>query len=242
MQHLDPDVLTQYALGRPDSTGDEHLSICARCQTDVDQLRAVVATARATTPEDRPEAPPPAVWDRVLAEIDADDDTRRRPGVTLLRRRRRETSRPGWPVTAAAAVVGLLAGVGITVAALGESENPPVVAAPDQPSTIAQARLGGLGEARATGSARVVATGQGRRLVVDVDGLTAERGFYEVWLLDRTASKLVSLGVLSGGTASLPVPDELDLTRFPVVDVSLEPLDGDPAHSKNSVVRGSLRA
>jgi hypothetical protein len=36
------------------------------------------------------------------------------------------------------------------------------------------------------------------------------------------------------------IPDGLDLAEFPVVDVSREPLDGDPAHSSDSISRGTL--
>ena len=34
--------------------------------------------------------------------------------------------------------------------------------------------------------------------------------------------------------------DSVDLARFSVVDVSAEPLDGDPTHSGDSIVRGAL--
>ena len=34
------------------------------------------------------------------------------------------------------------------------------------------------------------------------------------------------------------MPDGLEISQFPVVDVSDEPFDGDPAHSGGSIVRG----
>ena len=34
----------------------------------------------------------------------------------------------------------------------------------------------------------------------------------------------------------------LDLTEFPLLDISVEPLDGDPTHSGVSVARGDLDA
>ena len=46
--------------------------------------------------------------------------------------------------------------------------------------------------------------------------------------------------VQGGGEVSLEVPSGVDLTEYPVVDVSVEPLDGDPSHSGVSVVRGRL--
>jgi hypothetical protein len=46
--------------------------------------------------------------------------------------------------------------------------------------------------------------------------------------------------VLDGAEGRFDLPDGLDLTQFPVVDVSEEHFDGDPAHSGDSVVRGPL--
>jgi hypothetical protein len=51
---------------------------------------------------------------------------------------------------------------------------------------------------------------------------------------------MVPVGVVRSGDTVLPLPDDLDLTTYPVVDVSVEPMDGDPAHSGLSVARGSL--
>jgi hypothetical protein len=38
------------------------------------------------------------------------------------------------------------------------------------------------------------------------------------------------------------VPEGLDLDAFPIVDVSVEQLDGDPLHSGVSVCRGQIEA
>ena len=54
---------------------------------------------------------------------------------------------------------------------------------------------------------------------------------------------MYSLGVLPpSGVQSYPIPPELDggLGAYTIVDVSLEPYDGNSAHSHNSLVRGSL--
>ena len=40
------------------------------------------------------------------------------------------------------------------------------------------------------------------------------------------------------GTFALPAG--LDLSEYPIVDVSDEPVDGNPAHSSVSIVRGTL--
>ena len=109
------------------------------------------------------------------------------------------------------------------------------------PTVVARAALEPLPEKRAAGVAEVIDTTQGRSLSVDVTGLTATSGYYEVWLLDADATRLVSIGLLGSGQGSYVLPADLDLGDFPVVDISLEPFDGDPAHSTDSVVRGRLQ-
>jgi anti-sigma-K factor RskA len=51
---------------------------------------------------------------------------------------------------------------------------------------------------------------------------------------------MVPLGVVAPGSQTVELPADLDLGRFPLVDVSVEPLDGDPTHSGVSVARGEL--
>ena len=71
---------------------------------------------------------------------------------------------------------------------------------------------------------------------------TSTTRYYEVWLLEPDVSGLVPLGTTQAGTTVFEIPAGLDLDQFPVVDVSVEPLDGDPAHSGDSVVRGVLES
>jgi hypothetical protein len=64
-------------------------------------------------------------------------------------------------------------------------------------------------------------------------------GFYEVWML-RDPAHLVALGsfrVGPGGRARVDLPVTASARRFPVLDISREPADGDPAHSGHSVLR-----
>ena len=62
-------------------------------------------------------------------------------------------------------------------------------------------------------------------------------------LADGRPDQLISLGVLdSRHSGTFPVPADVDVASYPFVDVSLEPLDGNPAHSSDSVVRGTLPA
>ena len=64
-------------------------------------------------------------------------------------------------------------------------------------------------------------------------------GFYEVWML-RDAAHVVALGsfrVGPDGRARVDLPVTASSLRFPVLDISREPADGDPAHSGHSVLR-----
>jgi len=64
-----------------------------------------------------------------------------------------------------------------------------------------------------------------------------------VWLLDLEQGRMVALGVLDDrGRGRLTLPDGVRVADYPEVDVSLEPDDGDPAHSGDSVLRGELPA
>ncbi|HEX5947716.1 MAG TPA: anti-sigma factor [Acidimicrobiales bacterium] len=131
-----------------------------------------------------------------------------------------------WLVGAAAAAVLLVVGVAV----LGD----------DSPSqqVVASVDLDRLGDA-GSGAAELLEEDGRYRLQVDTADLDPGDGFLEVWVIDSEVSKLVSLGpVRPDGTYDLP-PD-LDPRQFPVVDVSVEPLDGDPAHSGDSVLRGQL--
>jgi len=90
------------------------------------------------------------------------------------------------------------------------------------------------------GTARmVVSDADGEQLVVSVSDLPAD-GYYEVWLRDEAASRLISLGTVSSTTTTLPVPPGVDLSRFPIVDVSQERFDGDPSHSGVTVAAGPM--
>ncbi len=61
-----------------------------------------------------------------------------------------------------------------------------------------------------------------------------------MWLSDRNVERLVSLGTMTGDRASFPIPEGLDLDEYVIVDVSREHFDGDPTHSGDSIVRGTL--
>lgn len=151
------------------------------------------------------------------------------------RRSRRHRSRAAWlPVAAAACAVGLIGG--IAGGAWWQSTRTPA------PSPVVyEAQLDALPGWSASGSAAVEESADGRRdVVVDLLGDAGDDGLREVWLLTPDATGLVSVGLLDGSTGRFAIPAGIDLTEFSVVDVSAEPADGNPAHSGDSIVRGSL--
>ena len=101
--------------------------------------------------------------------------------------------------------------------------------------------------AQAQASAELVVD-SGRHSIVIVDAAlpTPEAGTdFEVWLIRPDAAgevaSLVSLGVIDPtDPGSLAVPAGYDPDAYFVVDISIEPRDGDAAHSGRTILRGPL--
>ncbi|MFI7022646.1 anti-sigma factor [Micromonospora sp. NPDC049900] len=112
--------------------------------------------------------------------------------------------------------------------------------APPAQTVVASARLDAYGStpARARGDARVLDSGE---LHPHVANLPAVPGYYEVWLINPNTMEMFSIGVLgTGNEVLLPLPPNVDLGKYSVVDVSAERFDNDTAHSGDSLLRGSL--
>ncbi|UNK45248.1 anti-sigma factor [Arthrobacter sulfonylureivorans] len=245
MQHLDPELISLLALD--DTVGDrsdrDHLRTCSQCADEYQACRRAVNAAKAD-PNPQLESPGPHVWQAIHRELGlspelAEDPLRANSGPAPVRslpskqtsagrppsRKRPARNLPAW--LAAAAAVVLLAAIGVSWIV-----NRNV-------ATLAQADLQPLEQYAATGTARVVETNGIRELEIRLSANEA-RGYQEVWLIKPDLSGLVSLGVLDSDRGRFPIPQGLDLSQFPIVDVSDEPLDGNPAHSSVSIVRGSL--
>ena len=65
--------------------------------------------------------------------------------------------------------------------------------------------------------------------------------YVEVWLIDPDSGleKMVSLGSIDGD-GSFDLPASIDIRRYRVVDISIEPADGVPTHSGRSILRAEL--
>ncbi|MFF5497644.1 anti-sigma factor [Streptomyces aquilus] len=251
MEHTDEETLTLMALGESPSPPDEdHVRSCARCARELEALRHVVLTMKAEPSREGELLTPPAdLWDSIASELrlpsghesadprpaamtepagGADD----RPAVPARAARPgpRRLGRLSVALAACAALLGAAAGSGITWWVIRDDTN---VSASDDGRRLDSLQPNSAGYARLSG-----ASGH-RTLTITVEGLPRTAGYFEVWLMDRTHTKLVSMGVLnSEGRASLPVPNNIDLREYSVVDVSVQPYNGKPDHSGDSIVRG----
>ena len=132
------------------------------------------------------------------------------------------------PVAAVAAAALIVVGI-ITVNATRPG---------DEPELIASVTLDVLGDA-GSGRAELVNADGVKQIRLETADLDAGDGFLEVWVIDPSVTKLVSLGSLRPD-GIYDLPEGLDPAQFPIVDISVEPVDGDPTHSGNSVLRGQL--
>ncbi|MGW3866652.1 anti-sigma factor [Streptomyces sp. NPDC005047] len=210
-------------------------------------------------PDDELLAPPPDVWDSITAELDIsaapadrvgeDDEAHhgRSPSSTgepepptgtdntgepaPVRPRFRRLGRFTVILAACTALLGAATGSTITWWVTRDSGSTSSAVADGK-------RLDSL-QASSAGYAQLSRDSGHRTLSIRVKGLPATSGYFEVWLMDSTHTKLVSMGVLGrDGRATLPVPDNIDLTEYSVVDVSIQPYNGKPDHSGDSIVRG----
>jgi len=239
VQHPSDDDLTLLALEEPVPHVEEHVQGCPLCHTEVQALRATVTTARSAELSVLP-APPALVWDRISRELgiapdhsaSRDHSAGRDDAAADLGRRRRLRHLRRTATAALASAAAAAAFVVITLTPGG----PPARSGP----------LEALGGAQASGRVVVTEGADKRVVLVNTEGLPPlEQGGYEVWLLDPApdATRLVALGLLDPqGRAWLTLPSGVTLADYPLVDVSIEPDDGNPGHSGDSVLRGDVPA
>ena len=271
MAHIDPDLLALLALGEnADEEASAHLATCPDCREEVRQFAEVVTAARTGPDIVRLEAPPPGLWARVaaaagvdavpvpgngMASLPGEDDGALpgsgpapagppapdgRPGREASPGRaapvRRWRRRP-LASAVAALVAGLIIGAGgaLAIHQLAAAPATHVVA------SIPLRPLPQFPEWRSASGTAVMASGpHGQQLTVSLQA-PRKPGFYEVWLLARNGTSMISLGDLGPGhTGRFTMPPGVDLATYSRVDVSLQPFNGSTLHSRTSVVRGSL--
>lgn len=201
--------------------------------------------AAALTPEDR--TPPPDRIAALRAAAAARASTTATPAPTPVSPRTTRRSRRMLAVaTAAAAIAGA---VGFLVGGLivddGASRHENLLAGGVEEFEVTLAGPGGDGVATATG----IRTGIGRIVQFRTDDLpilpTGER--YEVWFVgpDDTPSDpdRISAGTFhpdEQGVSDVDLTAAVDPAKYPVLSVTAEPSDGDPAPTGPEVLRAEI--
>jgi Anti-sigma-K factor rskA len=162
-----------------------------------------------------------------------------RPGPEPTPERRRPAL--GVWLLAALAVAGGVVAIVLATTGGGSSSKsgrtpsaPPAQAPATRGATLSPVGPNGAG---AKGTASIA----GGRLQLDVRGLPGPRGgaTYEAWLYNSVIDAQ-PLGSSHGGHVAIDAKLPAGATRYRYVDVSLEPADGNPSHSGDSVVRVAL--
>lgn len=224
------DLVVRAALGEAlDEQERRRLAEDPDLQAEVDAFARVVEVA--SNPAGAGDPAPDHLWPGIAAaafgDVQQDDDAAGGEVVQL-----RSRARWGMPLAAFAAAAALVAVVVVTGDPVSDDVTP-VAAATLQPLEGAEVQV----EAP---TAQFVVDDGSTRLDVDLSALPdSTEGFYEIWLLDPDDGRMVSLGpARPDGTYALPKGVGVD--DYPAVDVSVEPHDGDPTHSGDSVLRGSV--
>ena len=249
MNHPDSETLALVAMAEAELGQAErtHLDGCAACASELRELRHTVATGRAARTVDLA-APSQQLWGRIHGALGLSQAVAVLPGSDEFGSSRRAATatagasiagvtprQPGWlPLTAAAAMVGLVGGIAAGI--WWQSSR-----APDVDPVVATATLEPQSGWEASGRAWVEEAADGHReVVVRLETAGEAVLLREVWLVTADGSGLVSIGFLDGGAGRFTIPDGIALADYPLVDVSAEFDDGNPAHSGDSIVRGEL--
>jgi hypothetical protein len=268
--HTNPEVLALVALGEREAATSEdldHIAHCRSCEQEVSELGHLSQVGRTISDHFTLETPSPAVWDRIRDQLgigsefssalvppptgDAEtDEGAAEPEPPASRSLVAVPSSTDQPVPeridrptparrrvlslALAAGLALLAGIGGTLAWQQFTSTSDTV--------ISSAQLQALPDwSGASGEATLEEDAAGNKvLVITMVTPRPVDGIQQVWLADSTATAMTPIGPLSQPGQRFPLPKDLDVSRFPLVDISVQQPGGNPAHSGNSIVRGTL--
>jgi hypothetical protein len=249
--HTNPDLLALLALGEDVGTEEDlvHLAECPACRAELAALTAAAGTARRSTERDVLVAPRPEVWQRISRDLHlhavapALATTPAAPAVAAATTPLTPAGRPSsqrrtqLAAFALAAVLALAVGIG-----LGANLDR-IVPGQREAASVQLNALPAWSGSR--GQASIEQDRDGNRvLVVQASSPQAATGPREVWLTNSQADPMFAMGFLrDDGSGRFPIPPDVDLAEFRLVDVSQEPdQDHDPGHSGKSMLRGKLPA
>lgn len=175
---------------------------------------------------------PASVWEAIDAEVNPPPA----PVVDISSRRRRVTS---WLIAGAAAIVLVVAGIAI----VGDRDASDVDVLSTAELTFDPATFDPLG-ADSTASAELVSRdGELAIRLTDSQLPDLDGEDLELWLIepDSTGTPIdVAPVAVLGDSDTYALPTGLDPESHFIVDISIEPRDGDVAHSGRSILRGPL--
>lgn len=182
-------------------------------------------------------APPADVWAGIETTIRADDGA---DVVSLTKRR----SRFNTTFLAAAAAVALLAVGAVVVTSIGDGDDPVLATAELAYDPEAFDPIG----ADAAATAQLVESDDGFEIELQETAFPSDLGEpadLELWLIatdaDGNITDIASVAVVEGA-GTYEIPSSIDVTSHRIVDISIEPRDGDDTHSSRSILRGNLDA
>ena len=194
--------------------------------------RATVSALEAGLPR---ETPSPELLDRILGALgEPDAATVDEPAAAAAPPERRRRFVLRWPqVAIGAAVTAAVLVVGVVLVSDDDVEPDAVAAIAGKPEF-----------AEVTGTARLFPEGDSAsRLVLHLAAVPpAPTGHhYEVWVLPEGSDTMESVGEVAPADGEADLETDVPGTGpFAAVDVSVEPDDGDPAHSGVSLAGGTF--
>jgi Anti-sigma-K factor rskA len=180
------------------------------------------------------DTPPPSLWLAIDASAKAPvvGEASAAPVIDVIAARR--AARPRGRLLGVAAAAVALVGVGTLVVSKRSASNMVLSSAP-----LSSVGLPGAPEGL-VGTAEVIQRGSHRYVRLKEKGVSPKSGeFLELWLIDAKVEGMVSLGAVNG-SGEYRLPDSLQVSDYPIVDLSTEPYDGKPTHSGASLLRGKL--
>lgn len=201
---------------------DNHDSETADSERELETLRALAETI--TTDDYIREEPPVDIWREIASQSGTG-------GVTTLASRRMSANRI-LSIAAALVLVGA-AGFGLTRILVSEPT-------PDVAAEVQLVNTGLPVATTATAAAELLLSDDGYELDIDLSAIPDPGdALLEIWIIDTEVEGMFSLGTVDGD-GRFELPPGIDPADFPIVDISVEPIDGDPTHSGQSVLRGIL--
>jgi anti-sigma-K factor RskA len=189
---------------------DRHLAGCDACRRD---LAAVAVASSALRDASRLSSAEPVDLAPLRLQAAPEPTKRRR--------------RAAWYLVAAAVLVAAVLVVAVALRPGGEAARQLALRPTAGGSAVAEVRMRGKGD-------RQVMTMDARGLPHPTAG-----SYYQVWLVGGQEGDIFPVGVLppdGHGIWSLPT---VVATRYRVIEVTLEPGDGNPARSSRAVLRGA---